>query len=129
MHMRYLILVLISVLLQSACASSSTVAMSPAVLSNSSPEATWQISQAIGRVLKIDSTSLKLTPDALTQTNQLSIERNTQPPQSMPELNGRLMQAPVVHRFSLFKRADECYLVYQKTGESQSLNGISCKYI
>lgn len=127
MHMRYLILVLISVLLQSACASSSTVVMSPAVLSNSSPEATWQISQAIGRVLKIDSTSLKLAPDALTQTNQLSIERNTQPPQSMPELNGRLMQAPVVYRFSLMQRAGACYLVYEKTGESQLLHGVSCQ--
>lgn len=124
---QYLAVVLVNLLLQSACASSPTHVMSPALLHHSTPEITQQLTQAISRALNIDSTMLKLAPNVLTQSNQVMIERNTQPPQSMPELNGRLMQAPVVHRFSLMQHAGACYLVYEKTGASQLLDGVGCQ--
>lgn len=125
---QYLAVVLPSLLLQSACAvSPSTKAMSPALLHHSTPEITQQLTQAISRALNVNSASLNLAPDVFTQHSQVVIERNTQPPPTMPELNGRLIQAPVVHRFTLMKRADECYLVYEKTGAPQRLDGLSCR--
>lgn len=122
-----LAVILANLFLQSACAVPPKKTMSPAVLHHSTPEITQQLTQAISRALNVNSASLNLAPDVFTQSSQLRIEKNTQPPPMRPELSGRLMQAPVVHHFTLMKRADECYLVYEKTGESQRLDGLSCR--
>lgn len=125
---RYLkLLLLIGLLAQTACTSAPLAKMSPALLHQATPEITRQLSKAVAGILKVNADMVSLAPDVFTQSSQLVIERNTKPPASMLQLNGRLISEPVIHRFMLMRSSGDCYLVYQKTGESQRLNGLGCK--
>lgn len=119
------------ILMQSACTSApagstpSTTTASAALLNAPSADTTARISSAMSAALH--GTKVAVAPDAFTKNSQLTLERNTQNPRSMPGLNGRLMGVPVIHRFSLISRDGSCYLVYEKTGKEFPLNGVSCQ--
>lgn len=120
-------LLLIGLLAQTACTSAPLAKMSPALLHQATPDDIRQLSKVVASALKIKIDMVSLAPDVFTQSSQLVIERNAQSPAATPELNGRLISEPVIHRFMLMRSSDDCYLVYQKTGESQRLQGLSCK--
>lgn len=125
-----LVLLFSGVLAQSACTSAPTgsttnTAASAAILNAPSADTTARLSNAISAALH--GTRVALAPDAFTKSSQLTLERNTQNPRHMPGLNGRLMDMPVIHRFTLMSRSGGCYLVYEKTGKEYPLNGVSCK--
>ncbi len=100
-------------------------AMSPAVLSNPSAKTTQQISTAVSQLL--NGKKVMLAANTFTKSNQLIVERYAKNPATMPGLNGRLMDAPVIHRFLLMQKAENCYVVYEKTGKQFLLNGVRCK--
>lgn len=118
--------VLMGLFVQTACSVSPVAGMSPAVLHQSTPETTQQLSNAVAQALNVKRGMIYLAPDVFTKNSQLIIERNTQEPASMAGLNGRLMGVPVIHRFALMKRSGQCYLVYQKTGKPKWLKGLEC---
>lgn len=119
--------VLMGLFVQTACSVSPVAGMSPAVLHQSTPETTQQLSNAVAQALNVKRGMIYLAPDVFTKNSQLIIERNTQEPASMAGLNGRLMSMPVIHRFALMTRSGQCYLVYQKTGEPKLLKDLVCR--
>lgn len=99
--------------------------LTAAVLSKTSPEARLQISTAITQLLR--GRGVKIAEDAFTRSSQLTVERHAPNPAARPGLNGRIMTAPVIHRFALAKHYHRCFLVYEKTGQKYLLNGVSCQ--
>lgn len=123
-YLKYLLLT--GLLAQTACTSAPVANISPALLHQATPDDIRQLSKAVANALKVNVDMVSLASDVFTQSSHLVIERNTQSPAATPELNGRLISEPVIHRFMLMRSSDDCYLVYQKTGESQRLQGIGC---
>lgn len=109
----------------SASALMTSDSMRPAVLRKSSAAATTQLNQAISQALH--GSQFTMAADAFTRSHQLTLQRSTQDPVNMPGLNGRIMEMPVIHRFSLMSLDGACYLRYEKTGKTYPLQGIRCR--
>ena len=122
------IFLLALVAFQSGCGAGTPVkTMQAATLSKHSPATTQVLNQAVSRAL--NGTRVSLASRALTKRSEVTVERMMQSSELGNGLNGRIMSAPVVHRFSLKKQSGACYLVHQKTGQSYLLEGVECQVL
>ncbi|PWQ95103.1 hypothetical protein [Leucothrix pacifica] len=107
------------------CQSSNQTSSGPAVLAALSANNTRILSSAMS--LALNGTKVTLAPDVFTQSSQHRLQRNTDNPQGMPGLNGRLMGIPEIHRFSLIRAGENCLLRYEKTAKTYPLQGLKCQ--
>lgn len=113
-------------LLLAACsATEHKQTVQPAVLEESSVKMRAIIHTTISRAL--NGTKVAVAKNAFVSNSRLVLQKATQDPQGMKGLNGRLLGRPVLHRFSMVKQSNSCYLIHEKTSKRYLLNEVRCR--
>lgn len=113
--------------LLSACSSATIAEAKPAVLIDSSSTTHQIIEQVISQAL--NGKKVTIAKDSFLQSNQLLIEKKHYSSIEAPAIDGLILGGPKTHRFALFSKGTQCYLVYAKTGKKYPLNEVKCKTI
>ena len=112
---------LIGVSLLGACAQAPTRADAPAVIVDPSAQSRSELHAAVREALSVDDVTL--ADDALTTSSILFIERAAI--RGGRQLDGRDLGRP--EKFTLFKSADQCVLVHERSGQRFTLKQTRCR--
>lgn len=116
------IIVILVILIISACRTPEEEMASPALLSNPGPEARQELEQTISTAL--DGARITISEDAFTVSSVLVIERGMRRSiNRSPEL-GRDLGQP--YRFQLIIADSQCMLVDEQSGERWPLSKVEC---
>jgi len=114
---------LIALAALTGCAGLTETADVPAVLLDPDPAEQEALAGAVSRMLGV--VAVTLAPDALANTNILTVERRQiRSPDGVP-LNGRDLGRPEV--FTLVKRGARCFLVHAGSGTRSELMPSRCQ--